>query len=393
LAIDLAFEGAQELHRQGFDANASTAFIGCGFALGSVIYYFTSLFLDQKGAAIRYPSRFREYALGQKQKDAKEKIQLLSKCDLLRHLPPEEVERILPFVRNRHLDGGEILFRAGDAGDALYIVARGKVDVLSGTAAENRNGHATGEKLAELGEGQAFGEMALLSGEPRTATIQSAAETDLLEIGRQDFDRLLVNDHQLATAVERLSHERAIRNLSSGAGNSSRWAKVATSNLDHLSRSEAEKMLVEAGNGAGMAIVLGNILDTIPGCLVIGAKFAGLATMSITLMIGMFIGGIPEAAASASMLKRAGYSPFKVFALWSAVLVAGVIAAAAGKIFVGSGSHVAIFSQAVAGGAVLAVVAHAMIPESIHEAGSLVVLPTVAGFLFSLWLALAQSFV
>ena len=64
LAIDLAFEGAQELHRQGFDANASTAFIGCGFALGSVIYYFTSLFLDQKGAAIRYPSRFREYALG-----------------------------------------------------------------------------------------------------------------------------------------------------------------------------------------------------------------------------------------------------------------------------------------------------------------------------------------
>jgi hypothetical protein len=50
LAIELAFEGAQELHRQGFNANASTAFIGCGFALGSVIHYFTSLFLDQKGA-------------------------------------------------------------------------------------------------------------------------------------------------------------------------------------------------------------------------------------------------------------------------------------------------------------------------------------------------------
>ena len=225
LAIELAFEGAQELHRQGFDANASTAFIGCGFALGSVIYYFTSLFLDQKGAAIGYPSRFREYALGQKQKDAKEKIQLLSKCDLLRHLPPEEVERILPCVRNRHLDGGEILFHAGDAGDALYIVARGKVDVLSGAAGENHNGHVAGEKLAELGEGQAFGEMALLSGEPRTATIQSAAQTDLLEIGREDFDTLLVKDHQLATAVERLSHERAIKNLSSGAGNPTRMGQ------------------------------------------------------------------------------------------------------------------------------------------------------------------------
>ena len=139
LAIDLAYEGAQELHRQGFGANAALVFIGSGFALGSIIYYATSLFLDQKGAAIRYPTRFREYALGRKQKDAKETIQLLSKCDLLRHLPPEEVERILPFVRNRHLDSGEVLFHAGDAGDALYIVAQGKVDVLSAAAGEHLN--------------------------------------------------------------------------------------------------------------------------------------------------------------------------------------------------------------------------------------------------------------
>ena len=66
-------------------------------------------------------------------------------------------------------------------------------------------------------------------------------------------------------------------------------------------------MLREAGNGAGMAIVLGNILDTIPGCLVIGANFNGLANLSLTLMLGMFLGGIPEAAASAAMLTRAGY--------------------------------------------------------------------------------------
>src|SRR5208282_6821430 len=103
-----------------------------------------------------------------------------------------------------------------DAGDALYIVTQGKVDVLSAAAGEQLDGHITGERLAELGEGQAFGEMALLSGEPRTATIQSAAQTDLLEIGREDFDRLLVNDHRLATAVERLSHNRALENLSSG---------------------------------------------------------------------------------------------------------------------------------------------------------------------------------
>ena len=61
-----------------------------------------------------------------------------------------------------------------------------------------------------------------------------------------------------------------------------------------------------------------------------------------------------------------------------------------GQDFVGSGSHIAIFFQ-VAAGPVLALVAHALIPESIHEGRSLTVLPTVAGFLFALWLALGQS--
>jgi hypothetical protein len=81
------------------------------------------------------------------------------------------------------------------------------------------------------------------------------------------------------------------------------------------------------------------------------------------------------------------------------VLVAGVVAAAAGKAFIGSSDAlIAIFAQALAGGAVLALVAHAMIPVALipvvlEEGGSLVVLPTVAGFLFALYLALAESLV
>jgi hypothetical protein len=56
-----------------------------------------------------------------------------------------------------------------------------------------------------------------------------------------------------------------------------------------------------------------------------------------------------------------------------------------------SDAFTAIFSEALAGGAVLALVAHAMIPEGINAAGSLVVLPTVAGFFSALYLALAAS--
>src|SRR5208282_3053360 len=140
-----------------------------------------------------------------------------------------------------------------------------------------------------------------------------------------------------------------------------------------------------------MAIVLGNILDTIPGCLVIGANFNGLANLSLTLMLGLFLGGIPEGAASATMLKRAGYKPKVIFALWATVLLTGMVAAALGKVLIGtSQSLAAVFCQAVAGGAVLALVAHTMIPEAIDEGGSLVVLPTVAGFLFAFYLALPE---
>ena len=56
-----------------------------------------------------------------------------------------------------------------------------------------------------------------------------------------------------------------------------------------------------------------------------------------------------------------------------------------------SASLIAAFAQALAGGAVLAVVVHAMIPEAIEAGGSLVVLPTVAGFIFALYLALAEA--
>jgi zinc transporter ZupT len=391
LAIELAYEGAQSLHQQGFNVRAAWIFVSAGFAVGATIYYSASLALEKKGAAVRYVTQFREYALARKQADAAERIKLLAKCDLMRHLPAEQIEQILPCIQDRQLKAGEILFRAGDAGDALYIVAHGKVEVLTNVVSE---ANAPCSTIAMLGEGHAFGEMSLLSGGPRTATIRAIEDSNLLRIGKQDFERLIAADPELADAVKRISHQRAIRNLSAGGTDAAIWAKVASGSLDHLNRHETGKMLVEAANGAGMAIVFGNILDTIPGCLVIGAKFTAFGNLSLTLMLGMFLGGIPEAAASASMLAKAGYRPRAIFGLWSTVLLAGVIAAAAGKAFIGSSDALtAIFAQALAGGAVLALVAHAMIPVALEEGGSLVVLPTVAGFLFALYLALAESLV
>ena len=197
LAIELAFEGAQDLHRHGFAAGLAWAFIGGGFALGATIYYAATIYLEKRGAAVRYQTRFNEYALELKQQETRELIELLSKCDLLRHLPPEGIESILPYIRKRHLKAGEILFHAGDPGDALYIVAKGQVDVLANSGENAR-------PIARLGEGHAFGEMALISGGARTATIRAVDGTDLIEIAKDDFQHLIEHDQQLAHAVRRL---------------------------------------------------------------------------------------------------------------------------------------------------------------------------------------------
>jgi CRP-like cAMP-binding protein len=255
LAIELAYEGALSLHHRGYDAHAAWAFVSAGFAAGAIIYYSTSLFLERKGAAVRSSAQFREYALTRKQEHAKTRIKLLAACELMRHLPAEQIERILPAIHDDHLKKGEILFRAGDPGDALYIISRGKVEVLADGARDTPA--APAGPLAVLGEGHAFGEMSLLSGDPRSATIRAIEDTEVLKIGKSDFERLVATDHEFADAVERISHRRAINNLSEAGVDASRWAKVASRSLDHLSRHETSKMLTETANGAGMAIVLG----------------------------------------------------------------------------------------------------------------------------------------
>ena len=385
LAIDLGFEGARGLTRHGADVRGAWEFIAGGFAAGAVVYYVASLFLEQKGAALRYPSRFLEYALDRKRKAVDGTLALLSQCELLRNLPPEDIEPLVDKVKQREAKAGEFVFRTGDPGNALYLVADGVVEVIDDSA---------GRTLAELGPGQTFGEMALLSGGTRTATIRAKTGVHLLVIGRGDFDRLVADNASLEEKVRQLSHDRALENLRFGNVNPSLWARTARESVSHLSRREENELLLEAkaGKGAGLAIVFGNILDTIPGCLVIGAKFTGFESLSITLILGMFLGGIPEAAASATMLRKAGFANRTIFLLWSTVLAAGIVAAVVGKLLIhGSESPVAVFAQAVAGGAILALVTHAMIPEALHKGGSGIVLPAVAGFLFALYLALLEG--
>ena len=74
----------------------------------------------------------------------------------------------------------------------MFIAAQGTIEILSDRDVS----------LATLGEGQAFGEMALLSGDTRSATARAATSAVLLELARVDFDLMLESDPQIATVVQ-----------------------------------------------------------------------------------------------------------------------------------------------------------------------------------------------
>src|SRR5580765_8089224 len=81
------------------------------------------------------------------------------------------------------LNGGDVLFRQGDAGDAMYMVITGKLEAL----VETRGREA--EVVGEISRGEWVGEMAVLTGDPRSATIRAKRDSSLVRFSREAFER------------------------------------------------------------------------------------------------------------------------------------------------------------------------------------------------------------
>jgi ATP-binding cassette subfamily B protein len=109
-------------------------------------------------------------------------------------------------LKTEHFTDGAVVFREGDAGDKLYIVIAGQVEVVTvgPTGAERR--------LATLRRGDYFGEMALLRNAPRSATARTRESTVLASLDRAQLDRLLQSAPELRAAFDRAIEERTLAN-------------------------------------------------------------------------------------------------------------------------------------------------------------------------------------
>jgi NTE family protein len=110
----------------------------------------------------------------------------LLQAPLFRGVMPTQVEGFLERFDRRAFGTGEVIVREGERGDCLYIVESGMVEVFLGP------GTARDAVLSQLGPGDAFGEMALLTGEPRSAAVRAVAPTTVCLVPREEFLRLAV---------------------------------------------------------------------------------------------------------------------------------------------------------------------------------------------------------
>jgi CRP-like cAMP-binding protein len=107
--------------------------------------------------------------------------ELVAQVDLFKVLTDEERERIVHDVTTRRFGKGERVIIEGAEGHTFYLVAAGEVSVRSGKSET---------EVARLGRGQYFGEMSLLTGETRAATVVAVSDATLLEIDRPTFARI-----------------------------------------------------------------------------------------------------------------------------------------------------------------------------------------------------------
>ena len=126
----------------------------------------------------------------QRAKRVQLKRDILARMALFRALNDREILRLLQVVEVVAFKDEDTVIREGDKGDELFIVLTGSVKVKRGDTT-----------LATLGPGNHFGEMALVRSQPRSATVVSDLDSELMVIRRTDFFEILRTEHQLAVKL------------------------------------------------------------------------------------------------------------------------------------------------------------------------------------------------
>jgi len=372
------------------DPQEGFKWLSLGAILGSVIFIGLDQALSNMGAYLRKASTIGHKLRRVKKKRYQKILHRLSGVDLLVNLPPEEVRRIISHVKKRCFSKGAVICRQSDPGDALFLIESGSVRVHSHNGA-----HGKEVGIAVLGEGETFGEIALLTDLHRTATVEAEEDTIIWQIHRDDFDHIVAVSPKLQKALGLLVEARLNRELTADIDpeESEDWVDRAEHNLESEIGSPTESEIIHAanehrkgGSNVALAMWLGIALDGIPESLIIGASMEG-TTVSMALIGGLFLANLPESMSSAVVMKNQGGRSRNIILMWGSLMVMTAVGAAIGNLFIANMPHqTQALLQGLAAGAMLTMIAQTMLPEAFDHGGWLTGFMTVIGFLAAIYM-------
>lgn len=133
--------------------------------------------------------------IGAGQSFRQELCDLIAATQMFNDFDWRDVETLSDYMQAYQAPAGTTLFREGEAGEYMCLIIKGKVDVLK----KDQNDHA--KVVASIGSGKTLGEMAIVDGEPRSATALVAGATTLTILTKANFLRIVAEKPTLAAKI------------------------------------------------------------------------------------------------------------------------------------------------------------------------------------------------
>jgi CRP-like cAMP-binding protein len=370
------------------DPIESFKWMAIGSMIGCLLFIGLDRALSEMGGYLRKHSTIAHRLKRSKKKHYRKILNKLSVLDMMRALPPDEIKRVISDIEKRVFKAGELICHEEDPCDALFLIESGRVRI--------QPYESNGEEgsVSVLSKGDAFGEMALVTGVPAIKRAEALEDTVLWEVHKDDFNEVVAVSPGLRHKLGRLAaHHRGENNNDIQRHQSEAWLAAATHNLESELGKPTEAEIMSAasaqkggGSNVAVAIWLGIALDGIPESLVIGGSMTG-ASVSMALVGGLFLANFPESMSSASVMKKQGSSSFNIIAMWVSLMIMTAVGAALGHLFIADAPHhLRAMLEGMAAGAMLAMIAQTMLPEAFEHGGWLTGLMTVVGFLAAIWM-------
>ena len=343
--------------------------LAIGSILGGVVFEAFNQVLNKKGAFLRKFAVAVRQLSAEKRRQERILLEQLSEVHLLQALPPEEIVPLVHAAQPVHLAVGEELFREGDAGSSLYVVSSGSLEVTRG-----------GVIVAVIQAGDTVGEMAVVTGAPRSASIHALEPTKLFRIPKHAFDDLVRSAARVRDTVSELitlRTEQLKERLLVPQAEAEDWMAKAAEQLSEARHSRPSDHEIEEAAHAQphpvMGIWLDNLLDAIPESLVLGTTVVSAGTLSWPLLAGIFLANFPEAMSSSGIMRTAGLRVRTILIMWGSIVVVGGLCAGIGNLFlVGLSGTTRGIIEGTAAGAMLVMIAETMLPEAFERGGAVV---------------------